>query len=100
MENFKVVAQWHEYVLAHEPERSKLEAHKARIEAKVKEIGGITKAENDKIIRDARSRVGAYLLAAGDLLRYERTPLPPAPAGAKTPPSPPPPTPRSTHSPT
>ena len=43
MENFNVVAQWHEYVLAPEAEREKLKEHKAKIEAKNKEIGRISR---------------------------------------------------------
>src|SRR5205823_10211235 len=82
MENFKVVAQWHEYVLAPEPEREKLKEHKAKIEAKNKEIGKISEAENKKLIQEAREHVGEYLLAAGDMLRYEKIPVRPAPAGA------------------
>jgi Protein of unknown function (DUF1553)/Protein of unknown function (DUF1549)/Planctomycete cytochrome C len=81
MENFKVVATWHEYVLAPEAEREKLKEHLARIEAKNKEIGRITDAENTKLIREARDLAGKYLLAAEDALRYERTPLKPAAAG-------------------
>ncbi len=38
MENFNVVAKWHEYVLAPEAEREKLKEHLAKIEAKNKEI--------------------------------------------------------------
>ncbi|MCC6395240.1 MAG: DUF1549 domain-containing protein [Bryobacterales bacterium] len=87
MENFKVVAQWHEYVLAPAPEREKLQQHKAKIEAKNKEIGQISSAENKKLIDEARSHVGAYLLAAGDVLRYEETPLRPAASGGKIPPT-------------
>src|SRR6185369_95533 len=60
MENFKVVAQWHEYVLAPAAEREKLKEHKAKIEAKNKEIGKIANAENAKLIREARDHVGSY----------------------------------------
>ena len=77
MENFKVVATWHEYVLAPEPERQKLAGHKARIEAKKKEITHISDSANDKLIQEARSLVGKYLLASEDMLRYERIPLKP-----------------------
>lgn len=87
MENFKVVAQWHEYVLAPAPERENLKQHKAKIEAKNKEIGEISKAENEKLIDAARGRVGAYLLAADDVLRYEQTPLNPSASGGTIPPA-------------
>ncbi len=85
MENFKVVATWHEYVLAPEAEREKLKEHKARIEAKTKEIKGISDAEDLKLISEAREHVGKYLLAAEDMLHYERIVLRPAAAGGKTP---------------
>jgi uncharacterized protein DUF1553/uncharacterized protein DUF1549 len=85
MENFKVVAQWHEYVLAPAAEREKLDQHKSRIEAKAKEIARITAAENKKLAAEARARVGDYLLAADDVLRYERNPLRPAVVGGHAP---------------
>ncbi|MFN0103088.1 MAG: DUF1549 domain-containing protein [Bryobacteraceae bacterium] len=64
MENFKVVAKWHEYVLAPKEDRERLAAHEARVEAKKKEIGTITKGENERLIAAAMKRVGAYLLAS------------------------------------
>ncbi|MBL8239106.1 MAG: DUF1549 domain-containing protein [Bryobacterales bacterium] len=64
MENFKVVAKWHEFVLAPKEDRDKLAAHEARVEAKNKEIGKITKAQNEMLATAAKKRVGAYLLAA------------------------------------
>jgi hypothetical protein len=85
MENFDVVAQWHEYVLAPEPEREKLKEHKAKIEAKGKEINAITTAENKKLITEARAHVGSYLLAAEDALHYEGIHLRPAAAGGRMP---------------
>jgi hypothetical protein len=77
MENFKVVARWHEYVLAPKEDRDRLAAHEAQIEAKRKEIGDITKTENDKLAKEAMGRVGAYLLAAADLQRDERIQIAP-----------------------
>lgn len=71
MENFKVVARWHEYVLAPKEDREKLAAHEARVEAKRKEIGAITKRENDQLAETATRRVGAYLLAAARVKRDE-----------------------------
>jgi len=64
MENFKVVAKWHEHVLAPKEDRDRLDAHVAKIEAKNKEIGKITKVENEKLTMAAKQKVGAYLLAA------------------------------------
>jgi hypothetical protein len=69
MENFKVVAKWHEYVLAPKEDRDRLAAHEAKIEAKRKEIGEVTKRENEKLVAAATARIGAYLLAAAHLQR-------------------------------
>jgi cytochrome c553 len=81
MENFKVVARWHEYVLAPPEDRARLQAHDEKVEAKSKEIDYLAKAENRKLADEARSQVGAYLLAASDVLRYLQIPLKPADAG-------------------
>jgi cytochrome c553 len=68
MEDFKVVARWHEYVLAPKADRDRLSAHQARIDAKAKEIQEINKAQNRQITDQVRQRVGDYLLAATALL--------------------------------
>jgi cytochrome c553 len=75
MENFKVVAEWHEYVLAPKEDREKLAQHQARIEAKRQEAGAIAKAENGRLTGEARQRVGDYLLAAHDVEEAQRIPL-------------------------
>jgi hypothetical protein len=72
MENFKVVAKWHEYVLAPEADRDRLAAHEATVEAKRKEISKITDAENDKLAAVGMNRMGAYLLAASHVQRDAR----------------------------
>ena len=77
MENFKVVAKWHEYVLAPAGDRARLQAHEEKIEAKSKEIDRLTRAENRKLAEEARNKVGAYMLAASDVLRYAQLPLKP-----------------------
>jgi hypothetical protein len=64
MENFKVVAKWHEFVLAPKEDREKLAAHEGRIEAKKKETGKVIKAQNDALVAAALKKVGGYLLAA------------------------------------
>ena len=75
MENFKVVAKWHEYVLTNEEERNKLKAHLVDIETKQREIEKLSGAANDMLAKEARSKVGAYLLAADDMLRLEKVKL-------------------------
>ena len=69
MENFKVVAKWHEYVLAPKADRDRLQAHEAKVEAKRKEASAIANAENRKLTAAAIERVGAYLLAAAHVQR-------------------------------
>ncbi|MBL8174266.1 MAG: DUF1549 domain-containing protein [Bryobacterales bacterium] len=81
MENFKVVAKWHEHVLAPKEDRDRLDAHLAKIEAKNKEIGKITRGENEKLTRAAKQKVGAYLLAAHEV--RETPALQPLPADAR-----------------
>ncbi len=82
MENFKVVAKWHEYVLAPKEDRDRLAAHEARIEAKTKEAGKISGAENRKLTAEAKGNVGAYLMAAHETMLAGKTALKPLPAGA------------------
>jgi hypothetical protein len=69
MDNFKVVAKWHEYVLAPKSDRERLAAHEAKVEAKRKEIANVVKGENEKLVAEATNRIGAYLLAAAQLQR-------------------------------
>lgn len=69
MENFKVVAKWHEYVLAPKADRDKLAAHEANIEARRKEIAAIAKTENDRLAAIGMARMGSYLLAAAHVQR-------------------------------
>ena len=77
MENFQVVAKWHEYVLADKPQRDQLQAHLDKISAKQKEIGKISKQHNDALAAQGRQQAGDYLLAAGDVLRYAQIELKP-----------------------
>ena len=82
MENFNVVARWHEYVLVPKTDRDRLDAHLAKIAAKNDAIAEITKAENHLLVVDGWSEAGDYLLAADDLLRYRQIELQPAQVAA------------------
>ena len=64
MENFKVVAKWHEYVLAPKEDRDRLKAHEEMLESKRKEISKLASAENDLLSAEAVNHIGAYLQAA------------------------------------
>ncbi|MCB1021419.1 MAG: DUF1549 domain-containing protein, partial [Acidobacteria bacterium] len=77
MENFNVVARWHEYVLAPKEDRDRLAEHEAKIEAKSKEISAVSNAENRRLVVAAWERTGDYLLAADDALRYRAIELKP-----------------------
>jgi hypothetical protein len=77
MENFKVVAKWHEYVLAPKEDRDRLSGHEAKVEAKRKEIGKIVSSENERLATAAMNRVGAYLLAAREVQRDRRVQIAP-----------------------
>jgi len=82
MENFKVVAKWHEYVLAPKEDRDRLEAHEAKIEEKRKEAGRISKREDEKLTASAKVQAGHYLMAAYDVEQSQKLRLEPAGAGA------------------
>ncbi len=75
MENFKVVAKWHEHVLAPDADRETLEAHEKRIEAKRKELETLTKPANSQLQAEARKRTGDYLLAASRLAEAQEIKL-------------------------
>ena len=75
MENFKVVAEWHEYVLVPEEARKRLSAHQYKIEAKQEEIRSYSRPAAREIADQARGKVGAYLLAATDLLYQQAVQL-------------------------
>jgi len=81
MEHFKVVAKWNEYVLAPKADRDKLAAHEASLEAKRKEIGKLTKAENDQLAGIAMNQVESYLKAAAHVLRDEQIQVAPVENG-------------------
>jgi Protein of unknown function (DUF1549)/Protein of unknown function (DUF1553)/Planctomycete cytochrome C len=78
MENFKVVAKWHEYVLAPDDEVKRLHEHEAKIEAKQKEISALHKQHLLVLATEARSKTGAYLMAAGEVLEGSAAKLKPA----------------------
>ncbi|MDA1311981.1 MAG: DUF1549 domain-containing protein [Acidobacteria bacterium] len=77
MEDFNVVANWHEYVLAPKQDREDLKAHQEKIKAKNDEIGKITRAENYKLVTAGRQKADAYLLAATEALEDEAVTLAP-----------------------
>ncbi len=77
MEDFKVVATWHEFVLAPEAERRNLKDHLDLISAKGKEIGKISDRENRVLAKEGRAKIGQYLLASLDALRYDKIDLKP-----------------------
>ena len=77
MEDFNVVATWHEYVLAPKDQRDALNAHLAKIKSRNDAIQKIARAENHKLVAVGRQRVGSYLLAATHALEDEEVTLQP-----------------------
>ena len=77
MEDFNVVATWHEYVLAPKDQRDALNAHLAKIKSRNDAIQKITRAENHKLVAAGRQRVGSYLLAGTHALEDEEVTLQP-----------------------
>jgi hypothetical protein len=72
MDNFKVVAKWHEHVLANPADRQRLAEHEAKVEAKKKEAGAIIKTENEKIVAEALAKINHYLLASREVEHSSR----------------------------
>ena len=82
MENFKVVAEWHEYVLAPRAGREQLAAHLALVEEKSDEISRIEAEQNERLVLAGWKRAGDYLLAADEVLRSKEVAIEPiAPNG-------------------
>jgi hypothetical protein len=69
MDNFKVVARWHERPLGSKEAIERQAAHEQKIAAKRLEIGRVKESANDVLLREARTRVGDYLIAATDSVR-------------------------------
>ena len=85
MENFDVVARWHEYVLAPREERDHLEEHLAKVAAKTEAIDEIVKREDERIVREGWRKAGTYILAADAVMRSQEVHLPPLLAGSDRP---------------
>jgi hypothetical protein len=87
MENFKVVAEWHEYVLASKADRDRLDAHVALIESKTDAIKAIVKEQNGLLVAQGWSKAGDYLLAADQVVRSREIEIDPVLAADKARPS-------------
>jgi hypothetical protein len=71
MDNFKVVARWHERPLGSKDEVAAQESHQKQIADKKAEFNRISNDANESLVDEARRSVGKYLLAA-TALRRER----------------------------
>ena len=76
MENFKVVAQWHEYEVATEEERERLRRHQEEEKAKEREQEKIRRRALDAFLATERSRAARYLVAAARFVREGGLALP------------------------
>ncbi len=77
MENYDVVARWHEYVLAPKEDRDFLATHLGKIASKTEAIGKIVKREKERIVREGWRKAGTYLLAADTVLKSQEIDVPP-----------------------
>ncbi len=69
MDNFKVVARWHERALASKEALDRKAAIEGDVAAKKGEIEKETRAARDHVIAEARARADRYVLAAGEIQR-------------------------------
>jgi len=68
MDNFKVVAQWHERPLGTAAEIAAIAAHAERVSAKQSEVAAHIQRANSALVESVQQRLADYLLAATDLL--------------------------------
>jgi hypothetical protein len=73
MENFKVVAVWHEYTLAGDDEQARAKALEAEIVESGKRIEARIAAAQDEFMAPHRAKAGAYLLAASEFVDFGGT---------------------------
>lgn len=73
MENFSVVARWHERPLASPEVMKKIDEQKRVIAAKQSDINQLVNAANDVLLTEARSRVADYVQSAAREMYLERT---------------------------
>lgn len=68
MDNFKVVAQWHERPLATAAEVARLAEYRAQVDAKKSELKTVRSQADRGLVTTAQRRLGDYLLAATELV--------------------------------
>jgi len=68
MDNFKVVAHWHERPLASDADVAALADYRTRRDAKQAEIAALVERADTALVATARARLADYLLAASELL--------------------------------
>jgi hypothetical protein len=73
MDNFKVVARWHEMPLGSTEQIAAQESWQQALAAKKSEFDRVTSEANETLVRDARRSVGKYLVAATALRREQAT---------------------------
>jgi hypothetical protein len=73
MENFKVVARWHERPVGTAEELERLRRHDVTAGAKKGEIDALVGRANEDLLREARKKVPQYLAAAAEWRRGEET---------------------------
>jgi hypothetical protein len=72
MDNFKVVAKWHERPLATAAEINAVAAHATNLAAKKNELAAHVEQANRGLVTAARARMADYILAASELIEAPR----------------------------
>ena len=70
MENFRVVAVWHEHTVASAAEVARSEVHEQLIKAKEAELKERTRLAQEEFLSGERKQAGRYLVAASELVSY------------------------------
>ncbi len=70
MENFKVVAEWHEHVVATEAERARFDAWERRLDEAKSALEERHREERRDLVEAERAGVTRYLAAAAELLSH------------------------------
>ena len=73
MDNFKVVARWHERPLGTPAEIENLAAHRRRIDDQTRHIAALVAEANTNLLRQARAKAADYLQAATEQRASERS---------------------------
>lgn len=69
MNNFNVVARWHEWELLNDEDQKRVDKYRSDLATTEKTLQEAVKSEAEKLLPSARARAGEYLLAAFEIFR-------------------------------